>query len=193
VRVNWSASDAGSGVASAELDHSPNGSGWSAIYGPGAPASPSEYGATAGPHQFQVVATDGVGNSATSSALASSLSAFQESAVTLKYAGSWKTFNSATPWGQTIFSKRRGAAASLNFTGTDVVWIAQRGPKRGVANVFVDGVKTHVDLYSSTLSERRVVFIAANLAAGPHTIRIVVRATSGRPRVDVDGLFVLSQ
>jgi hypothetical protein len=40
---------------------------------------------------------------------------------------------------------------------------------------------------------RRVVFIAANLAAGPHTVKIVVRATLGRPRVDVDGFFVLSQ
>ena len=191
VRVTWSAYDAGSGVASAELDHSPNGTGWLAI--PGASSSPTQYDTTAGPHQFQVIATDALGNSATSPALVCSLGEFQESAVTLKYAGSWSTFNSATAWGKTIFSKRRGAAATFTFNGTDVAWIAQRGPKRGVANVFVDGVKTHVDLYSSTLTERRVVFVAAGLAAGPHTIKIVVRATSGRPRVDVDGFFVLSQ
>jgi Zn-dependent metalloprotease len=190
LNVTWSASDAGSGVASAELDHSPNGSGWSAIYGPGVPASPTQYSATSGPHQFQVIATDAVGNDATSPALATVLSAYQETAPT--YKGGWKTFNSATAWGKTRFSKNRGASATFAFNGTDVVWIAQRGPKRGVATVFIDGVMTHVDLYASTLSERRIVFVAANLAAGPHTIKIVVRHTSGRPRVDVDGFFVLS-
>jgi hypothetical protein len=191
LRVIWSASDSGSGVASAELDHSPNGSGWSAIYGPAAPLSPTQYNATAGPHQFQVIATDAVGNSAASPAFARSLSAYHETAPT--YKGGWSTFSSATAWGKTRFSKNRGASATFTFNGTDVVWVAQRGPKRGVARVFVDGVMTHVDLYAATLSQRRVVFVASNLAAGPHTIRIVVRATIGRPRVDVDGFFVLSQ
>jgi hypothetical protein len=191
LRVAWSAADTGSGLASAELDHSPNGSGWSPIYGPAAPLSPTQYNATAGPHQFQVIATDAVGNSATSPALTSLLAEYQETAPT--YRGGWRAFASATAWGKTRFSKNRGASATLTFNGTDLAWVAQRGPRRGVANVFVDGVKTHVDLYSKSLSERRVVFIAANLASGPHTIRIVVRATFGRPRVDVDGFFVLSQ
>ena len=60
------------------------------------------------------------------------------------------------------------------------------------ANVFVDGVKTHVDLFSSSLTERRVVFVASGLSAGQHTIRIKVKGTSGRPRVDIDGILVLA-
>jgi hypothetical protein len=36
------------------------------------------------------------------------------------------------------------------------------------------------------------VFIAAGLSAGQHTIKIKVKATYKRPRVDVDGILVLA-
>ena len=184
--ILWTASDAQSGIASKEVDHSPNGSGWSSI----GTTSPTTFATTAGPHQFQVVATDAVGNSTTSAALIRTLTGYQETSAT--YTGVWATNTEATPWGTTKYSTRRRATATLTFTGTDVVWVAQRGPKRGVANVFVDGVKTHVDLYSTSLTERKVVFIASTLAPGQHTIKVRVRRTSGRPRVDVDGFFVLN-
>jgi Zn-dependent metalloprotease len=187
LNVTWSATDAASGVAAAQLEHSPTGSGWVAVAG----VSPTSFGATEGPHQFHVVAADAVGNGTTSPAFIRTLTGFQETQLT--YTKTWLTNNTAgTPWGNTRYSTKRRATAALAFTGTDVVWIAQRGPKRGVANVFVDGVKTHVDLYSISLSERRVVFIATGLSAGPHTIKIKVKATYGRPRVDVDGILVLN-
>ncbi|MEP7360338.1 MAG: M4 family metallopeptidase [Chloroflexota bacterium] len=186
--ITWTATDGESGIASKELDHSPNGSGWVSI----GTTSPTTYPATFGPHQFQVVATDGVGNDTTSAAFIRSLSAFQETGNGVVYTGTWSTNSQATPWGTTKYSIKRRATATLTFTGNAVVWIAQRGPKRGVANVFVDGVKTHVDLYSSTLAERRVVFMATNLSASQHTITIKVKATYHRPRVDVDGFFVLN-
>jgi hypothetical protein len=186
LNVTWSASDGQSGIATANLEHSPTGSGWVAI-GTG---SPKQFTTSAGPHQFRVVATDSVGNDATSAALIRNLATFQETALT--YTGAWSTNTTPNAWGTTRYSKQARATASLVFTGTDVVWIAQRGPKRGVANVFIDGVKTHVDLFSSSLTERRVAFIASNLSAGQHTIKIKVKATFGRPRVDVDGVFVLN-
>lgn len=190
--ITWNASDAASGIASVELDHSPNGSGWAAIYGPaGTVVSPTQYTTSAGPHQFQVIATDAVGNDTTSSAFIRSLTGFQETQLT--YTKAWLTNTSAgAPWGNTKYTTKRKATATLTFIGTDVVWIAQRGPKRGVANVFIDGVKTHVDLFSTSLSERRVVFMATGLSASQHTIKIKVKGTSGRPRVDVDGILVLA-
>ncbi|MDL2335751.1 MAG: M4 family metallopeptidase [Chloroflexota bacterium] len=144
LNVTWTATDGQSGIASAELDHSPNGSGWVNI----GSSSPTQYPTTAGPHQFQVLATDGVGNDATSAAFIRTLTEYQETAPT--YTGTWLVSTAATPWGTTRYSTRRRATATLTFTGTSVVWIAQRGFKRGVANVFVDGIKTHVDLYSAT-------------------------------------------
>ena len=190
LNITWNASDAASGIASVELDQSPNGSGWVAIYGPAASvSSPRQYTTTAGQHQFRVVAEDPVGNDTTSTAFIRFLSEFQETALT--YTKTWNTNTTANAWGTTRYSTQRRATATLTFNGTDVVWIAQRGPKRGVANVFIDGVKTHVDLYSASLTERRVVFIATGLSNGPHTIKIKVKGTSGRPRVDVDGVLVL--
>ena len=188
--ITWNASDASSGIASVHLDHSPNGSGWTPIYGPaGSVNSPTQYTTTAGPHQFRVVAEDGVGNDATSAAFIRTLTGFQETALT--YTKVWTTNSTGTAWGTTKYSVKRKATATLVFNGTDVVWISQRGPKRGVANVFIDGVKTHVDLYSATLSERRVVFMATGLTNGQHTIKIKVKGTYKRPRVDVDGILVL--
>jgi bacillolysin len=186
--IAWTASDGQSGIATKELDHSPSGSGWLPI----GTTSPTTFNTTAGPHQFHVVATDDVGNSTTSAALIRTLTGFQEAGNGVVYTGTWSNNTQATPWGTTKYSVKRRATATLTFTGTAVVWVAQRGPKRGVANVFVDGVKTHVDLYSTSLTERRVVFVASNLSAGQHTIKIKVKATSGRPRVDVDGFFVLN-
>ncbi|HEY8135821.1 MAG TPA: M4 family metallopeptidase [Candidatus Limnocylindrales bacterium] len=191
LNVTWNATDAASGIASVELDHSPTGSGWTAIHGPAASVvSPKQFTTTAGLHQFQVIATDAVGNDVTSAAFLRTLTEFQE--TQLAYTKTWNTNTVGTPWGTTRYSTKRKATATLIFTGTDVVWIAQRGPKRGVANVFVDGVKTHVDLYSSSLTERRVVFIASGLAPGQHTLTIKVKGTYKRPRVDVDGVLVLA-
>ena len=188
--ITWNASDASSGIASVHLDYSHNGSGWTPIYGPaGSVNSPTQYTATAGPHQFRVVAEDGVGNDATTAAFIRTLTGFQETALT--YTKVWTTNSTGTAWGTTKYSVKRKATATLVFNGTDAVWISQRGPKRGVANVFIDGVKTHVDLYSATLSERRVVFMATGLTNGQHTIKIKVKGTYKRPRVDVDGILVL--
>ena len=191
LRVYWTANDGQSGLSSAELDHSLDGSAWTSIYGPGTPTGVTNFSTTADTHQFRVVGLDAVGNGTTSEALVTSLVGAQETAAT--YKRTWRRYNAGTAWGTTRFAKRRGAAAIFKFTGTDVVWVAERGPKRGKARVYVDGVRTVVDLYASSSSHRRVVFVAANLAAGQHTLKIVVRGTSGRPRVDVDGFFVLDQ
>lgn len=189
LNITWNVSDALSGVDSAELEHRPdNVSSWASI--PGGTNIPTTYPTTPGPHQFRVVATDTTGNSSTSSTFIRSLTGFQETALT--YTKTWNTNTTANAWGTTKYSTQRRATATLIFNGTDVVWIAQRGPKRGVANVFIDGVKTHVDLYSSSLSERRVVFVATGLSNGQHMIKIKVKGTSGRPRVDVDGVLVLT-
>ena len=73
-----------------------------------------------------------------------------------------------------------------------MAWVASRGPKRGKAKVYLDGVLTKVDLYAASSSTGRMVFTATGLVAGPHTLRIVVNGTPGRPRVDVDGFVVLA-
>jgi hypothetical protein len=88
-----------------------------------------------------------------------------------------------------------GESASFAFTGSEVAWIAPKGPDGGKAQVYVDGVlvKT-VDLYNSSDKPRLAVFAQA-VAAGSHTVEVRALGTknssSTGTRVDVDAFFVL--
>jgi hypothetical protein len=82
---------------------------------------------------------------------------------------------------------------SYRFTGSSIGWIAAKGPTRGSAAVYVDGVYAGtVSLYSSTTTTRVVAFARNFGANGTHTLRIVVSGTAGHPRVDVDAFVRLS-
>jgi subtilisin len=108
--------------------------------------------------------------------------------------GSWTTyFNTKTYAEMPAYSTQAGARASLSFSGTGVSWVATLGPKRGKARVFIDGVlAAKIDLYAASNQFRRVVFRKSWPSAGNHTITVEVRGTSGRPRVDLDAIFVVS-
>ncbi len=94
--------------------------------------------------------------------------------------------------GTTLFSKVRGAKATLGFTGRAVAWVGARSAKRGTAAVFIDGTRVAVvDLRRSSARYRVVLFTRTWTSAGDHTIRIRVRGTAGRPRVDVDAFLVV--
>jgi hypothetical protein len=107
--------------------------------------------------------------------------------------GSWAIASSPKAYGELpAYSTQKGSRATLAFNGRSVSWIAMRGPKRGKARVFIDGVlATTVDLYASSNQYRRVVFSKSWTQAGPHSIEIRVLGTSGRPRVDLDALVVV--
>ncbi len=187
--VEWSATDDVAGVASGSLQDSPDGSAWTPIAS--APNGSISYSAAPGSHSFKSTATDVAGNTSELAVLGVVLTGSQETAAA--YAGGgWSTLSGAADWGTTRFSKRRGATATFNFNGSGVAWVAPKAPKRGKARVFIDGVRVAlVDLYATSFSDRRVVFATDGLAVGPHTLKIRVKHTSGRPRVDVDGFLVL--
>jgi hypothetical protein len=86
------------------------------------------------------------------------------------------------------YSTRRGASATITFTGTGIAWVGPVGPTRGTARVYIDGrwIAT-ISLRRSSFQPRHLIF-ARPLAAGQHTLKIVV-ASSGRP-VAIDDLIV---
>jgi hypothetical protein len=86
------------------------------------------------------------------------------------------------------FATARGATATIRLTGRSFAWVASRGPSRGTARVYVNGVlaKT-VNLHASTVSKRRVVFATSWSTSATRTITIRVMGTAGHPRVDLDG------
>ena len=192
LNVTWNADDALSGVASSALESSPNGTdSWSTVStANGGGTSAAIVGDST--QWFQVSAADAVGNAATP--LLSGpwgIGPYQEIAAT--YKGTWSAPPPGQTWGSVRYSTAAGATAKFAFTGTDVAWVSTRAGNRGKAKVYIDGaLKATVDLFSASTQARRIVFAATGLSAGPHTLKIVVSGTSGRPRVDVDGFLTLS-
>ena len=144
--------------------------------------------------QYQVRATDRAGNTGawrTGAAFHLRLASERSSAV--RYAGTWTPRLSTVNLGGTSKSSRAaGATASYTFTGSQVAWIAPRGPTGGSARVSIDGrAVATVSLKSSTLLPRRAVFTYAWSSAGRHRITIRVLGTAGHPRVDVDEFAVV--
>jgi hypothetical protein len=110
-------------------------------------------------------------------------------APAITYASTWKTARFSAYAGRSVsYATRKGASASMTFTGTGIAWVGPVGPTRGTARVYIDGKAVGtVNLRQSTFRGRSVVFARA-LPAGKHTIRIVV-TSSGRP-VAIDELIV---
>jgi subtilisin len=115
-------------------------------------------------------------------------------ADTAALSGSWTSYTSAKTYSEVpAYSTQAGARATLDFTGRSVSWITTRGPKRGKARVYVDGaLVTTVDLYAASNQFRWVAFSQSWSSAGSHQLRIEVRGTAGRPRVDLDAFVVVS-
>jgi hypothetical protein len=189
LKIVWSATDATSGVETAALTANGN-----IISSAGSHGGTVNLLAGGNAYSFEVTATDAVGNSSASGPADWTIGRAQEGAAT--YSGVWSSL--ALPanqnWGSVRYSSSRGASATYAFNGTDVAWVSTRDANRGKAKVFLDGVLiTKVDLYAATTSVRRIVFAATDLSAGPHTLKVVVSGTIGRPRVDMDGFVTLGQ
>jgi GH25 family lysozyme M1 (1,4-beta-N-acetylmuramidase) len=96
--------------------------------------------------------------------------------------------------GSYAVSDARDAFARLRFQGTGASLRTLRGPAMGRAEVWVDGALVRVvDLYAPAPAFA-TVRLAAGLADGPHTVRIVVlgshRATSSGNGVAIDRWLV---
>ena len=92
--------------------------------------------------------------------------------------------------------RRLSATARFSFTGRDVSWVSAKGPNRGKAEVWEDGVKIKtVDLYSSTKQARKVAFSQHWADPGEHTVEIRALGTknssSTGTRVEVDAFCIL--
>ena len=108
----------------------------------------------------------------------------------------WASVSEAAASGGTyVISDARDASARLRFQGTGASLRTLRGPGMGRAEVWVDGSLARVvDLYAPAPTFA-TVRLAAGLADGSHTVRIVVlgthRAGSSGNRVTVDRWIVV--
>jgi Concanavalin A-like lectin/glucanases superfamily len=131
------------------------------------------------------IAVDCGGGSSTTSL---TLTGFQEGAAA--YTGTWRRTSLAGAWGG--YAKYTTAAsASATFRCEScraIAWVARQDSAHGSAKVYVDGVlKATVNTQSSVARNRVIAYKFEWATAGAHSLRIVNVATSGHPRIGVDG------
>jgi len=103
----------------------------------------------------------------------------QNASAVVYTGGTWFT-NTTAPCsgGSCVLSMDTNARATVTFTGTGVKWIAYRDQWSGIARVYVDGVLTAtVDTYASPAQGQAVLYTAAGLASGVHSLAIEVAGT----------------
>jgi GH25 family lysozyme M1 (1,4-beta-N-acetylmuramidase) len=196
VRTSWSATDA-SGIGGDTLERLIAGGSWTAQSLPSPTTTSITQSLTFG-HTYRYVAkaTDRAGN--TSGWLYGPYFEpllTQQSSSAVAYAGPWTSVaNTYASGGSLKYATSYGASASYTFTGASVSWVAYRGPNRGSAYVYLDGVyKATLNLYSAYYYSKQIVYAANWGVNGTHTIKIVCLGTSGHPRVDVDAFVRLFQ
>jgi hypothetical protein len=138
-------------------------------------------------YRFEVLSQDPYGND-TRHALATTVEPYDTSV-----AKGWTTLHSARRWGGTVaVARKAGAAMTWHVVGTQVTVIADRCPGCGKALVRVDGrLRAVADTHATTLAVRQPVATVGHLAAGRHTVSVVVVGTTGHAAVQLDALGVL--
>ncbi len=102
------------------------------------------------------------------------LAVVEQSDPRIAYRGTWNVSPTSSASGGTFNSaSAQGSSATIFFTGTAVRYVATTGPSFGRATLTLDGGSpVSVDLYSSSLRYKRVVWSAIDLSAGNHVLTI---------------------
>ena len=193
--VDWSAHDGGgAGVATYDVRASRDGGSFADVALATATTSLALTLAPGHAYRFEVRARDRAGNVGGWVAGATIRPALvQESSAALRFGGPWLgSADSRYSGGSLRSAVASGATLSTTFTGRAIAWVSTRGPDRGAARVYVDGVLVAtLSTQAGQLGVRAVVWSRAWARTGTHTIRIVVAGTPGHPRVDVDAFEIL--
>jgi hypothetical protein len=194
-RIAWpAATDEQSGVAAYGLQVQAGAGAWATVVSATSSRSATRtltFGTTYG---FRDRARDGVGNwGAFVSGAAIVPVRYQDTSSKVSYSRSWRSYStSSASGGHTHYASRRGASVTFRFTGRAFALIAPKGPTRGSAKLYVDGVYVStVSLHRSSTVPRIVVAGRSWSASGAHTVRLVVSATARYPRFDIDAFAIL--
>ena len=94
----------------------------------------------------------------------------------VRYLGAWNGAGANPPGSDphTRYTSAAGSSAELEFNGTGIAFITEKGPEFGAADVYLDGARASLALETPNFPRISSVqaFAAHNLTRGPHTIRI---------------------
>jgi hypothetical protein len=142
------------------------------------------------PNRFVVRVTDCAGNTSASNIATADINVVKDNDSTLHYAGAWKiTHFRGFSGGSAHETTAKGASVTTTVDGGNYALVMERKRDRGAVDVFVDGVRrATVNNYSAVTKHRQVVW-QTQLRDGVHTIKVINRATHGRPLSTLDGLL----
>ncbi len=192
IHLTWSATDAGSGIASYKLQVSTNGGAFATVSLPHATSTSIDRTITNGKsYRFRVRATDKEGN-VSSYQYGPPVTAVRYSQEDAKvvYVGAWsKTSSSKALGGSARNATSNTKSATFVFTGYDVGWIATRTTSSGRAQILIDGVVVStLDLDVHSTEYRKLIYQTHFSTSGAHTLQV---KPMGDGRIDIDGFIIL--
>ncbi|MER6069632.1 RICIN domain-containing protein [Streptomyces sp. NPDC001817] len=98
----------------------------------------------------------------------------------LTYSSSWSNWNDSQDYkGSESYTNRAGDYVQYSFTGSGVRYLSMKQPNMGKVDVYIDGTlaQSGIDAYASTVTKQVLLFEKTDLAAGPHTIKVVCTGT----------------
>jgi hypothetical protein len=192
VRIAWSATDAGVGVAKYQVQVSVDGGAYSTITLPTALTTSSNRLLTVNhTYRFRMRATDKNGNvSGYKYGPTFKVLRIQDGSGSIVYGGTWAvSSNSNESGGTSHYAGTAGKTATITTTGRDFAFVGPRSSTRGSLQIYVDGVLSKtISETSSTTSYRRVLWAVHFSTLTTHTIRVVV---VGPSRIDLDCFLIL--
>jgi hypothetical protein len=115
----------------------------------------------------------------------------EETSGAVSVTSGWTAAAADRAWsgGGAVTSSTAGARATVTFTGNSVSLIGLRGPRSGIARVYLDGAfHATVDMFAST-EIQAAIFTETNLAAGRH--ELIVEATGQKNAAASDSAIVV--
>lgn len=196
VKVSWTVSDPGSGVAQSWLQTDQFSTGLAdarSVAGSSVTRSHWWRASTSTAdrsYQYAVAGEDAFGNVGpivTGSRLTAVV--YQQTTSAFTYSSGWGSSSSSKYLGGSVkYSSTAGKYVTFKTSGRSFGFVTTRGSSRGKVKVYVDGTyKGTVTLTSSTAKYRNLAYVASYSTSGTHSIKLVV--SSGR--VDIDAFVVL--
>ncbi|TCP52330.1 hypothetical protein EV586_1116 [Tumebacillus sp. BK434] len=121
---------------------------------------------------------------------------YEESSSLINYTGVWTDFSAPQNSGGAVkYTGEKGASFKVNFTGTALQIVGYKSKYMGIADVFIDGNKVaSIDYYAASTIYKQVLFTAAGLELGEHTVEIVATGTKNsaalNSNINIDKIVV---
>jgi len=189
--VSWDATETGSGIDGYDVDFSTSPSGpWTPAYSSTAATSTTWSGSSGKTYYFRVLARDVAGNESTYVTSVGTSVPYDQTKAS--YGSYWKTVSRSSDFnGSYKYSTRSGAYAKFRLSRGTLYAVANTGTNKGKFAVYFRGKRiATISTYSTSSKTRRVFKLVKFSGSSPSDVKIVNLATSGHPRVELDGFIV---